>query len=70
MPQLAICDGLEILIARATSRKQRIDRRRDADWLRPLLLLGGGLLGTKTCIGTSGELGLELFDAARGIDEL
>ncbi len=70
MPQLAICDGLEILIARATSRKQRIDRSRDADWLRPLLLLGGRLLGTKTCIGTSCELGLEFFDAARGIDEL
>ncbi len=70
MPQLAICDGLEILIARATSRKQRIIRRRDADWLGPLLFLGGRLFGTKAGVSTSGELGLELFDPTGGIDEL
>ena len=41
-----------------------------ADWLKQLFLLGSRLLGAETCVGTSSKLGLELFDPARGIDEL
>ena len=70
MPQLAICDGLEILIARATSRKQRSLKTSVADWLKQLLLFGGWFLGTETCVGTGSKFVLELFDTTGGVDEL
>ena len=35
-----------------------------------LLLFGGWLLGTQTCVSTSCEFCLELFDASRSVDEL
>jgi hypothetical protein len=41
-----------------------------ADWLKQLLLLGCWLFGAETCVGASSKLGLELFDASSGVNEL
>jgi len=41
-----------------------------ADWLKQLLLLWRWFLGAETCIGTSSEFGLELFDTSGGVNEL
>ena len=41
-----------------------------ASWLEQLLLFRGWLLGTETCVSTSSEFVLELFNASGGVNEL
>ena len=42
----------------------------DANWLEQLLLFRGWLFGTETCVSTSSEFVLELFNASRSVNEL